>query len=164
MNIVRRRIFEKYPDAEISYGSETVIKRKNLGLEKTHYNDAIAISGMIAMKENEDSYFIIAQARKKKRSLHESAPRKRRSKKNTEAKRNSKNTKSYKGFFLNDEIVFDNKVGWISGFCNGSCYVQDIFGNYITMRSKNYKQLTISRCKLINKNNNWRFAPSVSPN
>ena len=76
--------------------------------------------------------------------------------------RTLKNTKVYKGFFLNDEIVFDNKVGWISGFCNGSCYVQDIFGNYITMHSKNYKQLTISRCKLINKNNNWRFAPSVS--
>ena len=60
MNIVRRRIFEKYPDAEITYGSETVIKRKNLGLEKTHYNDAIAISGMTIIKENEISYFIIA--------------------------------------------------------------------------------------------------------
>lgn len=164
MNTIRRRIFDKYPNAEISYGSETVIKRKNLGLEKTHYNDAIAISGMTTVEENEDSYFIIAQARKKKRSLHESAPRKWRSKKNTEVKRNSKNTKSYKGFFLNDEVVFDNKVGWISGFCGGGCYVQDIFGNYITMCGKNYKQITISRCKLINKNNNWRFAPSVFPN
>lgn len=164
MNIIRRRIFEKYPDAEISYGSETIIKRKNLGLEKTHYNDAIAISGITEIKENEDSYFIIVQARKKKRSLHEATPRKGRSIKNVGAKRNGKNTKSYKGFFLNDKVVFDNKVGWISGFCDGSCYVQDIFGNYITMYSKNYKQITISRCKLINKNNSWRFAPSVSPN
>lgn len=38
MNIIRRRIFDKYPNAEISYGSETVIKRKNLGLEKTHWD------------------------------------------------------------------------------------------------------------------------------
>ena len=164
MNIIRRRIFEKYPNAEISYGSETVIKRKNLGLEKTHYNDSIAISGMTTMKENEDSYFIIAQARKKKRSLHESTPRKGRGKKNTEVKRNSKNTKSYKGFFLNDKVVFDNKVGWISGFCNSSCYIQDIFGNYITMGGKNYKQVAISKCRVLSKNNNWRFAPSVSPN
>lgn len=164
MNIIRRRIFEKYPDAEITYGSETIIKRKNLGLEKTHYNDAIAISGITEIKENEDSYFIIVQARKKKRSLHEATPRKGRSIKNVGAKRNGKNTKSYKGFFLNDKVVFDNKVGWISGFCDGSCYVQDIFGNYITIYSKNYKQITISRCKLINKNNSWRFAPSVSPN
>lgn len=164
MNIIRRRIFEKYPDAEITYGSETVIKRKNLGLEKTHYNDAVAISGMTKIKENEDSYFIIAQARKKKRSLHEATPRKGRSNKNTESKRNSKNTKFYKGFFLNDKVVIENKNGWICGFCNGGCYVQDIFENYIIMCGKEYVQVAISKCKLVNRNNNWRFAPSVSPN
>lgn len=163
MNIIRRRIFEKYPDAEITYGSETVIKRKNLGLEKTHYNDAIVISGMTKIKENEDSYFIIAQARKKKRSLHEATPRKGRSSKNTESKRNSKNTKFYKGFLLNDKVVIENKNGWICGFCSGGCYVQDIFENYITMRSKEYKQVASSKCNLVNRNNNWRFAPSVSP-
>ena len=119
---------------------------------------------MTKIKESKDSYFIIAQARKKKRSLHEATPRKGRSIKNVKAKRNGKNTKSYRGFFLNDKVVIENKNGWISGFCNGSCYVQDIFGNYITMCSKNYKQIMISRCKLINKNNSWRFAPSVSPN
>ena len=163
MNIIIRRIFEKYPDAEITYGSETVIKRKNLGLEKTHYNDAIAISGMTKIKENEDSYFIIAQARKKKRSLHEATPRKGRSIKNTESKRNNKNTKFYKGFFLNDKIAIDGKVGWISGFCTGGCYIQDIQGNYITIDNKNYKQVTVSKCKTVNRGNNWRLAPSVSP-
>ncbi len=163
MNIIRRRIFEKYPDAEITYGSETVIKRKNLGLEKTHYNDAIAISGMKFIRENEDSYFIIAQARKKKRSLHEATPRKGRSTKNVKVKRNGKNTKSYRGFFLNDKVVIENKNGWICGFCNGGCYVQDVFENYITMCGKEYKQVAVSKCKLVNRNNNWRFAPSVSP-
>ena len=163
MNIIRRRISEKYPDAEITYGSETVIKRKNLGLEKTHYNDAIAISGMTKIKEDEDSYFIIAQARKKKRSLHEATPRKGRSNKNTESKRNDKNTKFYKGLFLNDKIIINGKVGWISGFCNGGCYVQDIQGTYITINNKNYKQVTVSKCKIVNRGNNWRLAPSVSP-
>lgn len=163
MNIVRRRIFEKYLDAEITYGSETVIKRKNLGLEKTHYNDAIAISGMTKIKENEDSYFIIAQARKKKRSLHEATPRKGRSNKNVESKRSNKNTKFYKGFFLNDKIITNGKVGWISGFCTGGCYIQDIQGNYITIDNKNYKQVTVSKCKTVNRGNNWRLAPSVSP-
>ena len=164
MNIIRRRIFSKYSDAEITYGSETVVKRKNLGLEKTHYNDAIAISGMTIIKENEISYFIIAQTRKKKRSLHEATPRKGRNSKNTETKRNSKNTKSYKGFFLNDKVIVENKVGWISGFCNGGCYVQDIKNNYLIVGGKNYKQVAISACKLLNRNNNWRIAPFVSPN
>lgn len=163
MNIIRRRIFEKCPDAEITYGSETVIKRKNLGLEKTHYNDAIAISGMTKIKENKDSYFIIAQARKKKRSLHEATPRKGRSNKNVESKRSNKNTKFYKGFFLNDKVIIDGKIGWISGFCTSECYIQDIQGKYITINNKSNKQVTISKCKLVNRNNNWRFAPSVSP-
>lgn len=163
MNIVRRRIFEKYPDAEITYGSETVIKRKNLGLEKTHYNDAVAISGMTFIKKNENFYFILAQARKKKRSLHEATPRKGKSKKNVGAIRNSKNTKFYKGFFLNDKVVIENKIGWICGFCSGGCYVKDIFENYITICSKEYKQVVASKCKLVNRNNNWRFTPSVSP-
>lgn len=164
MNTIRKRIFDKYPGAEITYGSDTVIKRKNLGLEKAHYNDAIAISGMTTIKKNENSYFILAQARKKKRSLHEATPRKGRNNKNTKAKRNSKNTKSYKGFFLNDRVIIENKIGWISGFYSGGCYIQDIKNNYITMDGKNYKQITVSKCKLLNRNNNWRFTPSTSPN
>ena len=44
MNIIRKRIFQKYPQAIITYGSETSPYRKELGLEKTHYNDAIAIT------------------------------------------------------------------------------------------------------------------------
>ena len=126
------------------------------------HNDAIAISGMTSLKENENSYFILSQARKKKRSLHEATPRKGRNRKNTEAKRNNKNVKSYKGFFLNDRIIVDNTIGWISGFCNYGCYVQDIKNNYITLVGKDYKQVALSKCKLLNRNNSWRFAPHVS--
>ena len=45
MNIFRKRVFTKYPEAKITYGSVTTPKRKELGLEKTHPNDAIAIAG-----------------------------------------------------------------------------------------------------------------------
>ena len=46
MNIIRKRVFEKYPNANITYGSITTPKRKELGLDKTHYNDALVISGV----------------------------------------------------------------------------------------------------------------------
>ena len=57
MNTLRIWTFRKYPNVEITYGSETSPRRKELGLEKTHYNDAIAITGVKSIKENPDSVF-----------------------------------------------------------------------------------------------------------
>ena len=37
-------LFQKYPNANIVYGSWTTPRRKELSLEKTHYNDALVIS------------------------------------------------------------------------------------------------------------------------
>ena len=71
MNTLRKRIFVAYPDAEITYGSETTPKRKAMKLDKTHYNDAIVISGINEIKENPEEWLLIKQFRKKKRSLHE---------------------------------------------------------------------------------------------
>lgn len=160
MNNIRRRIFEKYPDAEITYGSETVIKRKNLGLEKTHYNDAIAISGMTKIKENEDSYFIIAQARKKKRSLHNVNPISGRKNKNIEKIRLARNTKYMNGYNLNDKVRFMDTIGYISGFDSCHCVIQNIFGDYITIPGKKYKQVKFSLISKICNNNNWRLIDS----
>lgn len=157
MNTIRKRIFKKYPSAEISYGSNTSYKRNCLGLEKTHYNDAIAISGACKI-EDDGHFFIIVQVRKKKRSLHETVPRKGRATKNTLKKRNSKNTKFCKGFFLNDCVRINSEIGWISGFYSDGCYVQDIHGNYITMIGKKYKQVYFSKISKIYRNNNWRFS------
>ena len=39
MNTLRRRIFQEYPNAMISYGSQTTPKRKEIGLEKTESNE-----------------------------------------------------------------------------------------------------------------------------
>ena len=158
MNSLRKRIFAKYPHAEIVYGSATTPKRKELGLEKTHYNDAIAISGIEQIQQNKQEWFEIRQFRKKKRSLQEAIPRKGRKEPNRTAKRNAKNTPRSHGFSLNDSVVAFGKKGWITGFCNGGCYVKDIVGNYITKHGKNYKQISFKEIQPFSHNNNWQFA------
>jgi hypothetical protein len=157
MNILRKCIFNRYEDAIITYGSETTPKRKSLGLSKTHYNDAIAITGIDEIKADTDEYLYIKQFRKKKRSLHESIPRKGRKEPNVTQKRNKKNTPYYKGFYLNDKVSVLGKVGYITGFTTGGAYVKDYTGEYITLPDKTYKQVSISKLQLLNHNNNWQY-------
>ena len=164
MNIVRKRTFEKYPNAIITYGSETSPYRKGLGLNKTHYNDAIAISKIENIKENPNEYFYIKQFRKKKRSLHESIPtRGRKKEKNTSAKRNVKNVPSRNGWYMNDMVLFDNKIGWIYGFSGGEkgkeCVIRDINGENIrdSKRVKYNPNVSFSKLMLICHNNNWQY-------
>jgi hypothetical protein len=45
MNILRCRLLKHFPDAIECFGYETAEKRKQLGLEKTHCNDAFSITG-----------------------------------------------------------------------------------------------------------------------
>ena len=158
MNILRRRIFTKYPDADITYGSTTTPRRKELGLEKTHYNDAIVISGIQTIAQNPTEWLLIKQFRKKKRSLHEATARKGRKQPNTTAKRNSKNTPYYKGFYLNDKVAVLRKVGHISGFNSSGAYIKDMAGNYITLPDKSYKVVGLANLQLRCHNNNWQFA------
>lgn len=158
MNIIRIRTYSKYPNAMITYGYITTPKRKSLGLEKAHYNDAIAITGVDKISKNTENYFLIKQFRKKKRSLHEAIPRKGRKTKNIDAKRNNKNTKSSKGFYLNDLVEFEGQKAYISGFTStAACYLKNIEGEYVMKKSKKYRNINLSDCKLINHNNNWQF-------
>ena len=157
MNTLRKRIFKKYPEAEITYGSITTPKRKETGLDKTHYNDAIVISGVKTIKENPSEWLLIRQFRKKKRSLHEAIARKGRKEPNRTQKRNSKNTLSYQGYFLNDKVYVLGKVGYTTGFTSGGAYIKDKDGNYITLPNKSYKQVSISNLQLLHHNNNWQY-------
>lgn len=157
MNTLRKRIFKKYPEAEITYGSITTPKRKETGLDKTHYNDAIVISGVKTIKENPSEWLLIRQFRKKKRSLHEATARKGRKEPNRTQKRNSKNTPSNQGYFLNDKVSVLGKVGYITGFTSGGAYIKDKDGNYITLPNKSYKQVSISNLQLLHHNNNWQY-------
>ena len=157
MNILRRRIFDKYPYAYITYGSETTPRRKELELDKTHYNDAIIISGIDKVKENPGEWLLIKQFRKKKRSLHEATARKGRKTPNITQKRNSKNTPKYKGFILNDKVSVFNQIGYITGFTSGGMYIKNIAGEYIILPDKSYKQVGIGYVKFISHNNNWEY-------
>ncbi|MFA7204406.1 MAG: RNA-guided endonuclease IscB [Candidatus Caldatribacteriota bacterium] len=157
MNIIRKRVFEKYPNANITYGSITTPKRKELGLDKTHYNDALVISGVEEGFIDNVGIFKIKQFRKKKRSLHEATARKGRKESNTTQKRNSKNTKYSNGFYLNDKVRIFDEIGFISGFCSGGCYVKDIEDNYITIPEKTYKQVSFRYLEFIRHNNDWQF-------
>ena len=94
MHAMRKAVFQRYPQAIITYGNITQARRKELGLAKNHCNDAIAISGIQNIQSNLDEWIKVIQIRKKKRSLHEANPRKGRKTKNTEGKRNSKKYKA----------------------------------------------------------------------
>ena len=93
MNILRRRLFTAFPDADFTYGNITAADRKALGLEKTHANDAVAVAAGIRFSsiQDLDETIQFKQVRRKKRSLHEANPRKGRKKPNREARRNCKN-------------------------------------------------------------------------
>jgi hypothetical protein len=162
MNIVRKRTYQRYPNARITYGSETAPKRKELGLDKTHYNDAIAISGINNIKNNLNTYFYYKQFRKKKRSLHESTPRKGKSKKNTQNIRNNKNVKYRNGFYLNDRVKYNNVDCWVYGFAGGDkskeLVLRNIGGNIIIMpERKNSVTVHNKKVNLICHNNNWQY-------
>ncbi|MDD3021976.1 MAG: HNH endonuclease, partial [Alphaproteobacteria bacterium] len=165
MNIVRKRTFSLYPGARITYGYETSPRRKELELDKTHFNDAIAISGIESIAENPPRHFYYKQFRKKKRSLHESIPRKGLTKKNTNAVRYNKNVKYRNDYYLNDEVIYGEKCGWIYGYSGGEksreFLVRDISGDLIKMSNrKNSLSLNGSCIKLVRHNNNWEYAIS----
>lgn len=128
-----------------------------MGLSKTHYNDAIVISGIKQIVQDESEYFIFQQFRKKKRSLHEATARKGRKSPNREAKRNSKNTKESYGFYLNDKVGVNGEIGYIVGFCKNGCYVKNINDEYIVLEGKTYKQISPKQINFISHNNNWRY-------
>lgn len=159
MNSLRIRIFNRYPDAAVTYGSVTTPHRKELKLEKTHYNDAIAITGIEKIKTNPTELFLIKQIRKKKRSLHEAIARKGRKEKNTTQKRNEKNTITSKGFFLNDEVkTACGNRGFISGFTGKTaCYVKSMEGEYIVIKGKSHKQQLLKSLSAIRHNGNWQY-------
>ena len=157
MNTLRKRIFSRYPDAVITYGSETTPRRKDAGLDKTHYNDAIIISGATDVTDNSSEWLLIRQFRKKKRSLHEGVARKGRKEPNRLQKRNSKNTPESGGFYLNDKVDVLGQTGYVTGFTSGGAYIRNSADEYITLPGKTYKQVGLSKLKLISHNNNWQY-------
>ena len=159
MNILRKHLFNAFPDAKYTYGNITAARRKELHLPKSHANDAVAIAltytNVNAIKKRPNHVVYVQHVRKKKRSLHEANPRKGRKTKNCLAVRNSKNTKESKGVCLFYKVKVPGVgYGFVTGFTGASCYVFDRDGNYITT-SDSYNQVTISKLKVIHHNGNW---------
>jgi N6-L-threonylcarbamoyladenine synthase len=162
-NAVRYKLMDEfkamYGDNVIfTYGYITAVKRRELGLNKEHYNDAIAITDTMDAKDN-GFITIIKQVRKKKRSLHEATPRKGRKTPNIGQARNNKNIKqmfvSDRTYALNDRVKISGIIGYISGFTGKSTYIQDIDGNYLKAAGKSYKQIPLNKAKIMGRNNNW---------
>jgi hypothetical protein len=47
MNTIRWKFREIFPECHVTFGNETFVKRNELRLEKTHFNDAFVIAGGI---------------------------------------------------------------------------------------------------------------------
>lgn len=159
MNILRRRLWEAFPDAVFTYGNITKADREALGLSKTHANDAVAIAlcGMeYSHVKDLDKVLYIKQIRSKKRSLHEATPRKGRKEPNRTAKRNKKNTPHMNGFQIYDKVrvTETGETGYISGFTGTSAYVVDFDGNYLLPEGKTYKQFSLSKLELLESRKN----------
>lgn len=158
MNILRRRLFTAFPDADFTYGNITAADRKALGLEKTHANDAVAVAAGIRFSsiQDLDETIQFKQVRRKKRSLHEANPRKGRKKPNREARRNCKNVKSVKGFSLWDTVEYRGQKGFISSFTGEAARVVGWDGEYIKPDGKSYSQIQVTQLKLIQgRTNNY---------
>ena len=124
-------------------------------MNKSHFNDAVTISDIQKITEKPTSIVMFKQFRKKKRSLHEANARKGRKTPNRTSKRNAKNTKFDKGFWLNDYVRIKNshQKGYISGFTEYSCYIKNCLGNYVIIGK--YKKTALSKLTMINHHNNW---------
>ena len=160
MLVIAKRLMKQYPTAHYTYGYITRAKRRDLGLTKTHYNDAVAICNPERIDEKPDNYFKIVQFRKKKRSLHEATARKGRKVKNTESKRYSKNTKEMNGYCLGDYVEYSGRRGYVTGFSGKyKVRIKDINGEYIQTEGKPYSQVSMSRVRLTRKprRNNWLY-------
>lgn len=141
-----------------TYGYITAVRRRELNIEKEHYNDAIAVTGTVTVKDN-GAVTVIKQVRKKKRSLHEAIPRKGRKTPNVCAVRNKKNTDRVfvngSLYALNDKVKVSGITGYITGFTGKYAYIQDIDSNYLKVVGKSYKQVSLNNAKVIRRNNNW---------
>lgn len=157
MNILRRRLWQAFPDAAFTYGNITAADRKILHIDKTHGNDAVAIAahGMEGIKDIPNTTYY-RQMRKQKRSLHEATPRKGRKEPNRTAKRNAKNTCVVKGIYLNDKVKAFGQTGWVTGFSGtSSVYIKNREGEYITVPGKNHKMVPMAELSVRTHCNNW---------
>jgi len=67
MNIIRKRFWNDVKDMSVTYGYKTMVDRQEIGLQKSHHNDAFIIAGGINQKRYRQYQF--NQKRKNNRCL-----------------------------------------------------------------------------------------------
>lgn len=159
MNILRQRLFHAFPQAHFTYGYITTIHRNGLNLAKSHFNDAVTISGIQHITEQPNTVIMIQQFRLKKRSLHEATARKGLKHKNTTSKRNAKNTKQANGWYLNDYVqLADGRKGYLTSFSGKyTGRVTNLAGVKYHLSGKSHNLLALSKLSLLHHTGNWRF-------
>lgn len=70
MNIIRKRLLEHYPNAIETFGYVTKQNRQNLGLEKSHQNDAFVIAGGNKQERAETMGYKFKQANNRAIGIH----------------------------------------------------------------------------------------------
>lgn len=139
MGIMRWAFYNKlkdiYSDVSLTYGYKTKNKRIELGLDKTHYNDAYCIANNLRAKRLDD-YYYYKKVRCHNRQIHKTNLLK--------GGKLRKNQAPYlvKGFRLFDRIKYQAKEYFVFGRRKTGYFdVRDLDGNKVNKGSISYKKL-----------------------
>ena len=125
--------------------------------DKTQKFDAIAISDIRFIKEDDGCVLRIRQFRKNRCSRHESIPRKGRKTLNTTQKRSRKNVSHVDGWYLNDTVSYKVRIGLLCGFTGKCVRIREINGEYVCDEEESYTQVPLKELSLVNHNNGWQL-------
>ena len=102
------KLKERYEDISLTYGYKTKSTRIDLGIDKTHYNDAFCIAGNLEAKRN-NTYYYFKKVRIHNRQIHKANKLKGGKLKNNQA--------PYEvcGFRLFDKVEYKDKEYFIFG-------------------------------------------------
>ena len=102
------KLKEKYENVSLTYGYKTKSTRIELGIDKTHYNDAFCIAGNLDAKRN-GNYYYFKKVRRHNRQIHKANKLKGGKLKNNQA--------PYEvcGFRLFDKVQYKDKTYFVFG-------------------------------------------------
>lgn len=174
MNAIKSSIIRKFgqlPNVQFTFGYITNLQRKALKLPKSHFNDAIAMTGLENITSQPEDVILIYQARRKKRSLHEAIARKGRKQPNHNQKRNAKNTpfvirKQGDKVYLGDKVSRGNQSGYVAGFSKKSAYVRGDDGkliSFVNSKGVSRNMVNLSELTVHHHTSGWQLfsIPSV---
>lgn len=141
MGIMRNTLLDRLKNSvnvpvENTYGYVTKGIREEYGINKSHTNDAYCIAGNLQAKRLNE-YYLQKKVRCHNRQIH----------KMNILKGNKKRLKQapyiVKGYRLNDKVLYDNQICFISGRrTSGYFAIKDIFGKTLSS-SVSYKKLRL---------------------